>query len=483
MKEGFFKKRRRLLLVLATAVFTRLIFLFSYHPVWWDSASYIGMAKFLFSNGSVGIFEYTRPLMWPFMLGFLWKLNIDPIIGGRILIFLMSIGVIWLTFLIADKVFNKNTAMIASLILCFTPTEFFFSFRLYNHIPAIFLSLLAVFFYLKIPNQRGIMLAGLVLAFAFQTRFPHGAFLLAFLLFFVLVFLFFNRRNAVIDVFFLSSGFLIGLIPLITFNLLVFHDALFTVKAGAAIIRDSGWVFFQPWYYYFINIPKENVLYIFSLVGIFFIFRNASSKRRNELLIALLALVPLAYFVMLPHKEMRFAISFFPFLAILAAHGFSMLGRFNKKHMLTLLFIIILAFSAYNTFKFYIDNEPKQETQISKEFYRFLKGKDVKGEVLISMPQQALDYDGAPKMMYYPLYNADRVRVLIDYVNESSDKIHYVLLDTGEGGTMCHPDDTQCIELNSEFIGLLDSKFDRVFYQDNTVSKYFIFENKGIEDI
>ena len=39
--------------------------------IWWDSAVYLGMGKHIYSLGEVGLWESSRPLIWPLILGFL----------------------------------------------------------------------------------------------------------------------------------------------------------------------------------------------------------------------------------------------------------------------------------------------------------------------------------------------------------------------------------------------------------------------------
>ena len=76
--------KKPLIVVIAISLFARLAFFFSYHELWWDSAVYIGMGKFIFSGGQLGLWEHLRPLMWPSFIGFLWKLGFNPVIAGRV---------------------------------------------------------------------------------------------------------------------------------------------------------------------------------------------------------------------------------------------------------------------------------------------------------------------------------------------------------------------------------------------------------------
>jgi len=76
-----------------------ILFIFSYyyypHPnadLWWDSSVYLGMGKYVYSFGEVGLYEGSRPLVWPLILGFFWKLGLDPIFFGRLMVLIFGIG-------------------------------------------------------------------------------------------------------------------------------------------------------------------------------------------------------------------------------------------------------------------------------------------------------------------------------------------------------------------------------------------------------
>src|ERR1700722_417487 len=73
----------------------------------WDASVYIQMGKYLFSNGQIGMIEPFRPLTWPLLLGAGFKLGFPPLVWGKILEFLFSIGNILLIYLIGLKVFDR----------------------------------------------------------------------------------------------------------------------------------------------------------------------------------------------------------------------------------------------------------------------------------------------------------------------------------------------------------------------------------------
>jgi len=98
--KKFIEENKFILIVLSIAFLIRLLFFFSYHAIWWDSAVYVGMGKYIFSLGKQGLWEPIRPIVWPIILGFLWKIKLNPIFFGRLLNIIMSLGIIYLVYYI-----------------------------------------------------------------------------------------------------------------------------------------------------------------------------------------------------------------------------------------------------------------------------------------------------------------------------------------------------------------------------------------------
>ncbi|MDO8661514.1 MAG: hypothetical protein Q7K43_06500, partial [Candidatus Woesearchaeota archaeon] len=69
--------------VLGLMLVVRLLFVFDWHEVWWDSGVYIGMGKWLWSLSTSGLWEDFRPVLWPIVLGFFWKIGLNPVFVAR----------------------------------------------------------------------------------------------------------------------------------------------------------------------------------------------------------------------------------------------------------------------------------------------------------------------------------------------------------------------------------------------------------------
>ena len=51
----------------------KLSLLFTYHDTRWDESVYMGMGKYIYSNGQIGLWEDIRPIVLPLILGLFWK--------------------------------------------------------------------------------------------------------------------------------------------------------------------------------------------------------------------------------------------------------------------------------------------------------------------------------------------------------------------------------------------------------------------------
>jgi len=139
----------------------------NYRIVWWDSAVYIGMGKYIYSFGNAGLWESTRPVAWPLMLGFLWKIGLNSVFAGRILEIIFGSLCILLTYLTGKKLFNEKTGLLASVFLALSPTFFFFNGIMLTETVSTFFSLAAVYFFI----EKRYFASGTLLGMAFMTRF------------------------------------------------------------------------------------------------------------------------------------------------------------------------------------------------------------------------------------------------------------------------------------------------------------------------
>jgi 4-amino-4-deoxy-L-arabinose transferase-like glycosyltransferase len=457
------KKHAEIFFLLAIFLIVKLFLLFRSHVIIWDEAVYIGMGKYLFSFGKLGLWEHIRPVLWPIILGFSWRINLDPVITGRLLELLFSFGIICLVYLIGVGVFDKKAALLASILITFSPVFFFLSFYLFTEIPAVFFVLLSLLFFLGKKSY----LSGLMIGLAFLTKFPAAIFL------FCLIPFLKNYKKV-----YLILGFLTVVTPFLIFNYLMYGSFLSPLVDAMSIITKvlgCNLLSYQPWYYYFITIYRENFLYLFSVIGLFLSLRKLDKKK--GLLLLFLA-VPLIYFIHLHCRDYRYLMLFIPFVALFTGYGVSFLtSKFDKRifYLITLLFLFISAYSGIN---FYLQHEVLSEPDVKKDYYRYLEGKAIDKEVWISNPLASVYTPKKVNLIYYPVYDYSLAKSFSDYLVKNSSRISYVFLDNCGGGIICAPDDKLCSKETISLLDYLHLNFRKVYDKEIGKCYYYIFKEK-----
>src|SRR3989338_103468 len=280
------KNHKIFLLIFLVFLIVKLFSLFIAHDIWWDSAVYLGMGKYIYSSGNVGLWEGSRPLVWPLILGFFWRIGLDAVFFGKLFVALFSLGILLLAYLIALDIFNKKIGIISALFLAFSQTFFLFSNILHAEIPSTFFVLLGFYYFLR----KKYSLSGLFLGIAFMTRFFQifAFFPLALILFY----LFIRKKVPYSDLFYFSLFFLIPVIPYFILNQFLYGNALHPFLLQSFMTKYTGWVFSQPFYFYFANLAKENILALFSVISLVFIFRKPSLNTLSLSLLFLFLFVP-----------------------------------------------------------------------------------------------------------------------------------------------------------------------------------------------
>ncbi|MEK6891700.1 MAG: glycosyltransferase family 39 protein [Nanoarchaeota archaeon] len=436
----------------------------------WDSAVYVGMGKYLFSHGQAGLWEPIRPLTLPIILGFFWKIGLNSLIAGEIFILLISIGVIILTYILSNKLFDKNTAIAASILVSFSTLMLKTSHQILVEILAVFFLLLGFYFYLEKKN----LVSGILFGLAFLTKFPAVLFLIA--IFGVDSFyLFFYKDNFskyFKKFFYIGFGFILIISPYFLFNYFSYNDALFPLKSAQYVIDNvvgCNVLYKQPFYYYIPLIIKDNFLFLFSIIGITFAF--FSKNKINKIQISFYAAAFLIYFSNLGCKTERYPILMLPFIAMISGYGIvKIFSRSNKKYIKIALIIVFLI-SLSLVLNYTLKNAHQKLN--NAEFYSYISDKKINGEVLTTNPFITMHTDMKLNLIYYPLYNSSRIDYYISYVNKNKSNISYIFVDTED--IPCHPKDLECPKKTAQFINLLKNNFNISYYKKINDYEQFIF--------
>ncbi len=319
-------RKRPLLSILLFSFFLRLAYLLVDAPLWWDSYVYIGVGKYIFSDGMLGMWEPYRPLLHPFLLGVFWKLGFNPVTAGTVLDIIFSLTAIGLTYALAKKMFGKKAALLSALLLSVTPFFLQFTGKVLTDPLALTLSLLGLLLLSK--RREGQFFAGLVLSLAFLTRFPHG-------IWFAGVFLIhLFRREELLEktktMVALSAGFLIPLVPYAFLNYHLYGDVFLPFRTGTELASSAVWLYGAPAVFYLTEFFLAFPIYLFFWYSLAGCIRNRTWNQNYRAITLTIIILTLLYFQYLPRKEIRYMATALPLLALWAGYG--TLKLYRKLH-------------------------------------------------------------------------------------------------------------------------------------------------------
>jgi len=415
------------------------------------------MGKYIYSLGNVGLWEASRPLLWPLVLGFYWKLGLDPLFFGKITAIVFSIGIIALTYIISARLFDKKTAWIASLFVSLSQTFFMFSGILHSEIPSAFLALIGIYFFVI----RSYKYSGLFFGLAFMARFFQ--LFLAMPLVLLLCYMAARKNEPLKSLLNFTAFFLIPTIPYLILNFILYGSMFYPFFLQAFMVKYTGWVFEQPFYFYLSALVKENVLAVFSIFGLAFALRKYDSGKYALALAFIAGFIPYNF---IAHKEMRFLIPVIPLLYMLASYGLvHSVGLLKKRKSLVLFSLlgIFIALSAPGLrFDSYEDN--------LDFFYDYVSESDV-GNVWVSNPAFiAFSDKKVDELIYYPLYDSRKT----DSLEQNAANANLILINTCD--IQCPEKDESCNNRHSAFIGSLKRNFSLEGYAENGQCIYYIFK-------
>ncbi len=463
-----FSKHTSILIILVVALIMHLVLLPGFHEVWWDSGVYAGMGKHIFSAGSSGLWEHIRPPVLPVVLGLLWFVNLDLFIFGEVLMLALSLGCVFLLYLIAKQYFDEKTALLSSALFAFSSIFFNLSFHLYSEIPALFFVLLSIYLF----GLKRFYSAGFFMAIAFLSKFPAGIFIAVL----GIVLLFGKDIKGLLK---LAVGFVVPVIPVLVVYQVVYGSALLPfIEARQTILAVLGCnvLWYKPWWHYFLVIFTENYLHVFALAGLLAYFISFKKSR----LLPLLALaVPLAYFSQMHCRDYRYLTMFIPFVALFTGLGISWLvacvARKSEK-LFGLALVLVLGFSIFSCAQFYISKENTKYAAEEMGYFKYLEGREVIGEIWSANPSIAFFTDAKINKIYYPVYDQGVSAAFNKYLLKSKGKIEYVLLDNCGGGIICPPDEPACEAETNSTIRFLEDNFEKVYDEKKGRCWYRIFK-------
>jgi 4-amino-4-deoxy-L-arabinose transferase-like glycosyltransferase len=383
------RKHYLIIIICVAAILARIALIRIPVSPWWDPAIYVGMGKYFFSGGTIGLWEILRPPLWPLIIGFGWFIGLAPLLFSKILVAIAGIGTIILLYIWGERE-EKGLGLAAALILALAPIYTFFVTIPTNDIPSVFVSLAAAYCVYK----RKYFGAGLLVGIAFLLRFPHGLFLVPFS-FFILIDSWHKDKRIWIKKMisrglWLTLGFACLAIPYFIINFFLYGDPLLPIKLGNEIIANTPG---EPVSYYIQNIFKDNPLLFLSLiglvVGLYKIWKHKTS--RLFVLSFFCVIIVGGYFNYLGHKEFRYSFPFVIFLIIIAAYGLQTLWQLSAWPKAKYVALVIIAIIGIGNM--YMRATREQYILLANAREKYYEALPPKSKVITSSPQIMLGSD------------------------------------------------------------------------------------------
>lgn len=498
------KQLRPLLLILAVFAAAKVAFLLRYHLPIWDEAVYLGMGKYLYSLGNVGIWENIRPIGLSLVSGFFWRLGLPQIPVTELFMVLSGIGCIGLTYLIAKKVFNGKTAVLAALLLASSPVFFLYSSYILTEVPSTFFVLLAIYAFIKGRYSS----SGLAAAAAMFFKFPNGLLVPVFALA-VLVLLpsgikrGFSPLKQLKPLASLFAAFLAGTLPFLILNYWLYRS--YTSSLSDAILRPfilGSWHQSNPskmianqlynYFFYAVEALKQHLAFVLLVAAVFIFLKRRWFEDRAKLVVASYLLLYSGYFTYIANKDERFLILFLPAVCIFSAAAFFEAFSLAKSlppvknlrsiAVVGILFLVLLSLAAailqdsYSTLYWRSNAEP----EVASQLYKGVSNLGIKGAVLTSEPVFAAFNDNLFLWYYYTSYNGVPQEVKASNEWERGKAFEAVIYSPQT--LFCPEGHLECETAKANMYDYLQSSFRQVFngtYYDGKVG-YSIFVNESL---
>ncbi|MBR9676431.1 glycosyltransferase family 39 protein [Candidatus Woesearchaeota archaeon] len=492
IRKGHFLDNNKTRILLGIILFSALIKLLSLlrpADLWWDGASYVGIGKSLWSLGKIGFWNPVRPLILPLILGFFWKLKLDPIFFGRLIQVLAATISVYLIYIVSEKLFNNTKiSLLAVLLLAVDPIIFNNTQHLLTSTIAMTFSLLALNYYLDgLDNkfdEKTLILTGVFAALAFLSR-------LTFALIFIGIFFSLlssektkNYKEKFRKLSFLSTAFFLTWLPYLILNSILYKNPLYPYLRGIYEIGLAGEAINYPLTYYLTSIPSVASISIISLAGLFFLFKDFKDEK-NKLLLLLFFLPFLYHMFLVEVKVLRYTIIFLPFLYLITSYGVIKLTQKDKllRNMVVMILVLSLAQNlalgvnnefAYSIGAFLTYSQSPNQQYLENNYYNFFDKEELRGAtVLSSSPYPVALSDIEMHSFFFPNM------IFLDEL-EKTRETFYVMFSLADNP--CDEDLAFCqkkVREENDAYAYILLNYEKIYETNTTTDTYYVFEYSG----
>ena len=319
--------------------FSSQAFVISQGPgLWWDEAVYIGLARSLpqgfFSLDPGQPIESFRPPLLPALL--------SPAAHSITLMKILALAISFLAVFAVYKLslpYGKNVAFLSTLFLASSSLFAFFSSKILTESLFILLLSLSLLYFMKwneSKKSRPILLSGAFAGLAFLTRYFASALILSYVAFFIFQA---SRKRLPKNSLLLFLPTILVLIPWLFVGQAYYHHPFGAYLTNISVYAASApQTFFQG-----LSDIGLALTYLPFFILAFFLFAKKDLDKFLPLIMILF--ITIAIFLLLPHKESRYLLSFLPVYSLLAAIGTESLFekyKNSRAFILPLIFVLSL---------------------------------------------------------------------------------------------------------------------------------------------
>lgn len=427
--------KRNNLIFLAILVFAIIIRLYffsmtSTQPLWWDESDYLAYAKNLAGFNVDWIVTAKHNSLFPYIVGFLFKLGFGESTTKFLVEIIPSILVVILTYLAAKEMYNEKIALITSFLMAISWTILFNSMRFHLEMPALVFGLLAIYVFFKgyekkeklfwkIDSKWAIPLTVILVILTYSIR--RGYFLFG--LFFFVYMLITRKWKDLIKDKYNWIALVIAIILILLAESLIFSSGISGVASGYTHFENP--ITLKPIevfesYFLPINIPLSNILlylfwagFVIYLVNIFLSLDHIRKIKNNyiksDLFNIITILITLVFFATILRVQESFGEPrwYFPLIfssfAIISKLSFAINDYLKKYHKyLGVFFILIVLFlgiySQINAANSVISSRKDSYAGIKEAGLYLNQNSDI-NDLIISVPKPQTSYYSERKVV------------------------------------------------------------------------------------
>lgn len=359
---------------------------------WWDEAVYLGLGKNLAEGKGYSINigdEKFRPPLLPFIISLLinngeWVIRlIFPVFG--------ILGVV-LTYLLAERIYERKTAIIAALLVSSSELYIFYGQKILTETLSLVLFTAGLYFlHRSLKDRKYIAFTAVFAALSVLIRYTNGVFLLIFLIYLIYM----KKLDMLKSKEFMASVaiFLLILSPWIYMNSVNYGNPVGSLidNLGHAPPEYSP----GPFYFYVINAVSIFGLPILFLVPFIFMI----GREESDALTIISITVIIVAFSFIARKELRYLIPYASVFYIASARGaVNLMKRMGDKLLIPGILAVLIFLGFFSGIQMCVDDSVSGRVTVEAAEYI----KTLPSEYFLAENYPVISYISGKKVYMYP---------------------------------------------------------------------------------